>query len=353
MKTFLDVVQETDFRKKAQKKLSLGTAHPFYSFKNTFPILYRYRALSEYTLNDIINQKITTSHVGNFNDIYDGAVQIYSTDKECYSAAKSDYKRHTHSFAIRNSLKAKKEFLAASSFHYKRRSLRYLHYLDTLDFSVACFSSKNNSTLMWAHYADSNKGLCIGYNFNDLNQNSILKKIIFPVAYSKHPIELSKLFDDKVKKKVPYPYDTAALCSALCKANCWKYENEWRLVFDSSYVGKNSEYISYPYAVNINIILFGFHFLKNFFYCKSDNIAKEESKKRLGRFLELLDYMIINDIEAGIMLPKANSFNMQTKKVDPRCLKNFIRMQFQNNEPEYSHYFYTIQEIFWIWLSKH
>lgn len=38
MKTFLDVVQETDFRKKAQKKLSLGTAHPFYSFKNTFPI---------------------------------------------------------------------------------------------------------------------------------------------------------------------------------------------------------------------------------------------------------------------------------------------------------------------------
>lgn len=51
--------------------------------------------------------------------------------------------------------------------------------------------------------------------------------------------------------------------------------------------------------------------------------------------MELLDYMIINDIEAGIMLPKANSFNMQTKKVDPRCLKNFIRMQFQNNEPEY------------------
>lgn len=48
-----------------------------------------------------------------------------------------------------------------------------------------------------------------------------------------------------------------------------------------------------------------------------------------------------------------NSFNMQTKKVDPRCLKNFIRMQFQNNEPEYSHYFYTIQEIFWICLSKH
>lgn len=49
--------------------------------------------------------------------------------------------------------------------------------------------------------------------------------------------------------------------------------------------------------------------------------------------MELLDYMIINDIKAGIMLPKANSFNMQTKKVDPRCLKNFIRMQFQNNEP--------------------
>lgn len=69
--------------------------------------------------------------------------------------------------------------------------------------------------------------------------------------------------------------------------------------------------------------------------------------------MELLDYMIINDIKAGIMLPKANSFNMQTKKVDPRCLKNFIRMQFQNNEPEYSHYFYTIQEIFWICLSKH
>ena len=75
---------------------------------------------------------------------------------------------------------------------------------------------------------------------------------------------------------------------------------------------------------SLSVLLF-----KKFFYCKSDNIAKEESKKRLGRFLELLDYMIINDIKAGIMLPKANSFNMQTKKVDPRCLKNFIRMQFQ------------------------
>lgn len=353
MKTFLDVIQEDGFRNKVQKILSFETANPFYSFKKNFPILYRYRPLSQYTIDDIIYEKLTASRISNFNDVFDGAVQIYNTDKKCCSAAKSEYKRYSHGFSTRKSLKGKNEFITAASFHYNQRSLRYFHYLDNLKFSACCFSSKNDSTLMWAHYAESNKGICIGYDFNALNENSILRKSLFPIAYSNRPLDLSKLFNEKSKSDVLYPYDTAALCTALCKAKCWKYEHEWRLIFDSSFIKQNSQYLSYPFKINISIILFGFDFLKNLFYNKSDNKANYDRKKNFEKLIMLLDYMIQNNVQAGIMQPKSNTFTLQTKTVNPLFLKNFMLSEFKTTGAEPFCYYYVTQEKFLNWLSKH
>mgnify|MGYP002227506002 FL=1 len=36
---------------------------------------------------------------------------------------------------------------------------------------VGCFSERNDSLLMWSHYADEHRGLCIGYNLHDLIKN--------------------------------------------------------------------------------------------------------------------------------------------------------------------------------------
>ena len=33
---------------------------------------------------------------------------------------------------------------------------------------VGCFSERNDSLLMWSHYADEHRGLCFGYNLCDL-----------------------------------------------------------------------------------------------------------------------------------------------------------------------------------------
>jgi len=81
---------------------------------------------------------------------------------------------------------------------------------------VCCFSDVNDSILMWSHYADEHKGICIGFD---------AKKSLFRFAWQvkyqaefpivRRPTDSDEILLDK---------------TLLTKADCWSYEKEWRII---------------------------------------------------------------------------------------------------------------------------
>jgi Protein of unknown function (DUF2971) len=90
---------------------------------------------------------------------------------------------------------------------------------------IACFSETYDNELMWAHYADNYRGICIGYSAVKLRDNLPESARLVRVAYAETPIYLSKYDRDDVVK--------AAQKILSQKKYNWAYEREWRVMADS------------------------------------------------------------------------------------------------------------------------
>lgn len=82
-------------------------------------------------------------------------------------------------------------------------------------FGVLCFSTSNDSLLMWAHYADSHKGFVLEFETED-NEFK----------------ELGDLYEVKYNKARPIldPAQTPTMEVYMRKGKEWEYEHEYRLV---------------------------------------------------------------------------------------------------------------------------
>lgn len=207
---------------------------------------------------------------------------------------------------------------------------------------AACFSTENDSVLMWAHYADSQKGICIAYDFNQWEETALQRKLLFPVAYSDIPVDVSNLVDNQKGKIAEYPVDEAVLCAALNKSNIWKYENEWRMV---TILDSKTQRISLNILLNPTAIYFGYHFLKLFFYYDSkDPKETDHAVKSLSAFDELIDFVVENKIPTFLMLPNIRSYGMKELKVDAAKLKRFVNQKFKEQTPKDIHFYNSIHD---------
>jgi len=89
------------------------------------------------------------------------------------------------------------------------------------EIKLSSFSERNDSILMWSHYSDKHKGICIEYDFN--NEDYILN-FLEPIYYTNQIISLSKAYGNS-------RYTGLIKVAAISKALDWQYEKEWRIVF--------------------------------------------------------------------------------------------------------------------------
>lgn len=83
---------------------------------------------------------------------------------------------------------------------------------------ILCFSENWNSSLMWAHYGDKHKGICLGFEIPD---GKHLTKIEYQSARLPSPIDLTKPLSG---------IDENVLATCLnVKHIGWEYEKEYRL----------------------------------------------------------------------------------------------------------------------------
>ncbi|XOF32536.1 MAG: DUF2971 domain-containing protein [Candidatus Electrothrix sp. YB6] len=97
--------------------------------------------------------------------------------------------------------------------------------LKKYDRGLCCFSSTVIDPVLWSHYGDEHKGICLGYGFSrkpepniqkiEYNRTRKIPTSLVQEALVENNIQSRNLLDSRVYFR---------------KANSWKYEKEWRII---------------------------------------------------------------------------------------------------------------------------
>lgn len=210
--------------------------------------IYRYRSLNKIDREkqNLENDKLYLASPDDFNDPYDCACKINNNlviYYECTFFYLMLYaKKNTGIF--RRSLLDYRSMIQSCS-HYRKSYLKKYkehHSIPGYDeiisnakdnILISCFSETYNSVLMWSHYANEHKGICIEYDLHALDDNkrSIFNKRMHPVIYSNTVADITQVAIDTIFKSPPENIITYMLIKpAIYKAIDWSYEKEWRII---------------------------------------------------------------------------------------------------------------------------
>lgn len=99
---------------------------------------------------------------------------------------------------------------------------------------VSCFSTSSDNILMWSHYANKHRGICIEYDFSLLEQLENINAFLLPVMYSNErpllPFEKLELENGQAKQESVIRIMPDLIRAILTKSKFWDYENEWRFI---------------------------------------------------------------------------------------------------------------------------
>lgn len=105
------------------------------------------------------------------------------------------------------------------------------------DARILSFSESERNALMWSHYADQHRGICIGFKRSALEGIADLRQVRYR---SRVPV-LSAETVDEAKSEAGF----------LSKSTHWKYESEWRII---NFEGK--KYLDLP-SDAISVVVLG------------------------------------------------------------------------------------------------
>ena len=118
---------------------------------------------------------------------------------------------------------------------------------------VCCYSKRNDSILMWSHYADSHKGVCIEFNpydDNDFKEVSYSKKRTkFEIKNITSIVLAYDYIGEKVDPNNKIVMKTI-MKSFLTKWDDWKYEEEVRSIYSTSDKSGRVTFENNKYLVN-------------------------------------------------------------------------------------------------------
>lgn len=111
---------------------------------------------------------------------------------------------------------------------YMRAALSHAIELElrkTHETGVLCLSSKFDSPLMWSHYANQHRGVCVEYDVSELTP-----QVLHKVAYGKsRKVLASKIHEWVLQDNLAARQAIDKAC-LLTKSREWAYEGEWRLL---------------------------------------------------------------------------------------------------------------------------
>ena len=252
MISIFDVLKNQDFRERLERHLL--NSNNDYFLPTKIPPLFKYSSFSKYMVKNLITNSFSLSLIATFNDCYDSRISFgdikqraneeYEADKSIAIAAGCDPVISIEQWQD----------------HILEEQKAYADFCR--DSHCICLSETNTSTLMWSHYSDNNRGICVEYDFEKIRENP-LYFCLFPVCYTEAPISV---YDFLRRSQESYSIELGVLISVLNKATCWKYEKEWRLILLNEAIGKHNpeKYITANNVIEAKSIILGYNFLDNF-----------------------------------------------------------------------------------------
>ncbi|WP_200286723.1 DUF2971 domain-containing protein [Pantoea ananatis] len=207
-------------------------------------MIYKYRAINQRTLELLINRKIYFSPPADLNDPLDCSIDIESE----YQKVVEKYNRHTSEEHNRKAF-----LLHILNDHYKDNegnNLKLNVLLGEFIQSLGVFSASKNErdALLWSHYGDSHKGICLGFDESLMLDESVFKS--GDIKYRDNPV-YQEIFEDLIEELGSFvqPWNPNSSFPAevgskfytkqirvlmegnlLIKSSKWEYEEEHRLV---------------------------------------------------------------------------------------------------------------------------
>lgn len=210
-----------------QAEIEHAYAEVGYYYKCCAPAsLYKYYPDSELCWNSVKNNQMWYSAPCNFNDVFDCDVSI--DGKKIFDKT---LKLFPDKRGIRPGSKMWKDL--RSTVNQQLRTLRTAFDELRSTTGVSCFSESDDSLLMWAHYANHHRGICVEYDLLEINQ--ALRFTAVPVIYSEQRTCFNslELQDQRIKDDA----ERLLVLSLTSKSHEWSYEKEWRIIRDDGACG--------------------------------------------------------------------------------------------------------------------
>jgi Protein of unknown function (DUF2971) len=186
--------------------------------------IYKYRSLSGKYGQEAIERALTRNQLywqspAEFNDPFDCIPVLYYGDND--AQRRNFVRRAAEKVYIREPRPARrqhrKDMNKVPATHMER-SLRAAWDQWLLTSAVSCFSEVHDHPLMWGHYADSHKGVCL--IFEEI-ANDQMQWFAFPVVYQKTRPRLNL---------TSFNNPDVAMQAMCLKSDHWSYEHEQRMI---------------------------------------------------------------------------------------------------------------------------
>jgi len=116
----------------------------------------------------------------------------------------------------------------------RRNILNRMKKMITNGIGITSFSASRNNILMWSHYADMHRGICLIYDTNIIREMaSVSDSKLLKVKYGGQKISYIDLIMNNCATMDSYSkyWNVNVLYEiSTQKKKCWSYEKEWRMV---------------------------------------------------------------------------------------------------------------------------
>ena len=191
--------------------------------------LYKYRNTGDFSKAIFVSNKVYFSSPDEFNDPFDCGFGIQCVGKKNQQVIESEawqvIREQNPQWSLEAQLDAAKQTSAKIHTDRSERvcSISETKLADDTNHiaGVLSLSAQNDNILMWSHYADNHKGICIEFRTDIVHSLFTEAK---PVVYDE---ELPRydlyevVTNEELRSSVPW---------MLTKSPLWEYEKEWRVL---------------------------------------------------------------------------------------------------------------------------
>lgn len=202
-------------------------------------LLFKFYPININLSRSLVNSEIWFSALNKLNDPFEVQFEMERMDELPTDEFLFDWYQTRSSF--KHSVHKTKRLIESikrnpSQFYKDLKTDLKICYFNKL--KVACFSLIYNEILMWSHYADEHKGICLVFNKVILNGDDSYKKSHLEVDFVKAKKVLYG-FPEKLRvsfKKEEFKLPIKNLEGSIFKKlKCWKYEKEYRILYKDTF----------------------------------------------------------------------------------------------------------------------